>query len=243
MDLDDRLRISDVAIKFGISKRAIKYYEEIGILKSYREEGSNYRLYDQSSLDRLEKILILRRLNFTINDVCQILDSNNKRAQEIFQDKLESIRDEINVQTSLQSIVKSFLDMSNSVGIDNVNIYQLLSEQIYIHKKVERVINMSKYEGNILKVEISKSLIPYASSIIDSIKELRSKLNEKLKIEIPLIRLTDNELISDLGYRVLFKNKVISDRKLKEESISVEMLHLVKDLEEVIIDNIKELVG
>ena len=243
MNLDDKLRVSDVAEKFGISKRTIKYYEEIGILKSCREEESNYRVYDQPSLDRLEKILILRRLNFTINDVCQILDSNNKSAQKIFQDKLESISDEINALTSLQSIVKSFLDMSNSIGIDNVNIYQLLSEQIYIHKKVERVINMSKYEGDILKVEIGELLIPCATSIIDSIKELRNKLHEKLNIEIPLVRLTDNELLSGSGYRVLFKNNVIIDQKQNEESISVEILDLMKDLEEVILYNIKELVG
>jgi len=241
--LNNKLRVSDVAIKFGISKRTIKYYEEIGILKSYREEGSNYRVYDRYSIDRLEKILILRRLNFTINDVCQILDSNNKRAQEIFQDKLESIRDEINALTSLQSIVKSFLDMSNSVGIDNVNIYQLLSEQIYIHKKVERVINMKKSEGDILKIEIGKLLIPYASSIIDSIKALRNKLNERLNLEIPLVRLTDGELISDSGYRILFKNNVIIDQQLGVESISEKLLHLIQDLEESIISNISELVG
>lgn len=241
--MDNMLRVNDVAMKFGISKRTIKYYEEIGILKSYREEGSNYRIYDQASLDRLEKILILRRLNFTINDICQILASDNKRAQEIFQDKLESIRDEINALTSLQSIVKSFLDMSNSVGIDNVNIYQLLSEQIYIHKKVERVINMSKYEGDILKVEIGILLIPYVSSIIDSIKSLRSKLNEELKVEIPLVRLADNVLISDSGYRILFKNNVIVDKKLDEKSISKEILDLANDLKDVIRYNVKELVG
>jgi DNA-binding transcriptional MerR regulator len=240
--LNNKLKVSDVAMKFGISKRTIKYYEEIGILKSYREEGSNYRVYDRYSLDRLEKILILRRLNFTINDVCQILDSNNKRAQEIFQDKLESIRNEINALTSLQSIVKSFLDMSNSVGIDNVNIYQLLSEQIYIHKKVERVINMNKFEGDILKIEIGKLLIPYASLIIDRIKALRSKLNEKFKVEIPLVRLTDSELISDSGYRILFKDNVIIDRQLRVESISEEILQLMKDLEEAIKSNISELV-
>lgn len=229
-------------MKYGISKRTIKYYEEIGILKSYREEGSNYRIYDSYSLDRLEKILILRRLNFSINDICQILTSDNKRAQEIFQNKLESIMDQINALTSLQSIVKAFLDMSNNVGIDNVNIYQLLSEQIYIHKKVERVINMSKYEGEILKVEIGKSLIPYANTFIDGIKALRSTLNESLKLEIPLIRLTDNDLIGNSDYRIIFKNNVVIDKSLEENSISEEIPGLIKDLEKVITCNVKDLV-
>jgi hypothetical protein len=184
----------------------------------------------------------LRGLNFSIHDVCQILDSNNKRAQEIFQDKLVSIGDEMNALTSIQSIVKTFLDTSNRVGIDNVNIYQLLSEQLYIHKKVERMINMSRFEGDMLKLEIGKLLIPYGSSIIDSIKALRSKLNEKLKIEIPLVRLTDSELIGDSGYRILFKDDVIIDRQLGSEISSVEIL-LIQDLEEAIMSNINELVG
>lgn len=241
--MDNKLRVSDVAKKYGISKRTIRYYEEIGILKSYREEGSNYRVYDSNSLNRLEKILILRRLNFSINDVCHILDSDNKRAQEIFQVKLVGIKEEISALESVQSIVKSFLDMSNNVGIDNVNIYQLLSEQIYIHKKIERVINMSKYEGDILKIEIGKSIIPYANSIMDKIKLLRSSLKDKLEVEIPLIRLTDNDLISNSGYRISYKNNVVVDKKLNEQSISEEILDLMKNLEEIIIYNVKELVG
>lgn len=240
--MSNKLRVSDVATKFGISKRTIKYYEEIGILKSCREEGSNYRLYDSNSLDRLEKILILRRLDFSINDICQILDSDNKCAQEIFQDKLESITDEIRVLTSLQNIVKSFLEMSSSEGIDNVNIYQLLSEQIYIHKKVERVINMSNYEGDILKVEIGRSIIPYANSIIDQIKLLRSKLKKEINAVIPLIRLADNISISSTSYRILFKNDVVIDKKLDETNISEDLASLVKDLEEVILHNAEELI-
>lgn len=240
--MKDKLLVNDVAKKYGISKRTIKYYEEIGILKSYREEGSNYRIYDSYSLDRLEKILILRRLNFSINDICQILTSDNKRTQEIFQNKLESIMDQINALTSLQSIVKAFLDMSNNVGIDNVNIYQLLSEQIYIHKKVERVINMSKYEGEILKVEIGKSLIPYANTLIDGIKALRGTLKENLKVEIPLIRLADNCLINNSDYRILFKNNVVIDKNLEANSISEEIPSLIKDLEKVITCNVKDLV-
>jgi DNA-binding transcriptional MerR regulator len=240
--LSNKLRVSDVATKFGISKRTIKYYEEIGILKSCREEGSNYRLYDSNSLDRLEKILILRRLDFSINDICQILDSDNKRTHEIFQHKLESIMDEISVLTSLQNIVKSFLEMSSSEGIDNVNIYQLLSEQIYIHKKVERVINMSNYEGDILKVEIGMSIIPYANSIIDQIKLLRSKLKKEINQEIPLIRLADNISINSTSYRILFKNDVVIDKKLDETNFSEDLVSLVKGLEEVILHNAEELI-
>jgi DNA-binding transcriptional MerR regulator len=237
-----KLRVSDVAAKYNISKRTIKYYEEIGILKSFREEGSNYRIYDDYSLDRLEKILILRRLDFSINDICQILNSDNRHTKKIFQDKLETIMDEISALTSLQNIVKSFLNMSSNVGIDNVNIYQILSEQVYIHKKIERVIDMSKYEGDIIRIEIGKSIIPHANLIINEIKSLRVNLKENLKVDIPLIRLTDNELIGDSEYRVLFKNNVVIDKKFDEKSIQYDITSLISELEEVITNNVNELI-
>lgn len=224
--MNNKLKVSDVALKYGISKRTIRYYEEIGILKSVREEGSNYRIYDDCSLNRLERILILRKLDFSINEVCQILESDNQRACEIFQGKLRDIQDEMNALASVQRIVKSFLEVSNHAGIDNVNIYQLLHEQIYIHKKVERMIEMDKYDGDLLRIEIGVGIIPYANSIIDQIKALRERL------DIPLIRLIDNESIGSFDYRILYKGSTAIEKKLKEQSISEEIPELIKDLEE-----------
>lgn len=235
------LKVNEVALKYGISKRTIKYYEEIGILQSCREGGSNYRVYDSQALDRLEKILLLRRLDFTLNDICRILDSDAKLAQQLFESKLAAIKDEINALTSLQKVVKTFLDLSSDVGIDNVNIYQLLSEQIYIHKNVERVINMSKYEGDLLKVEIGVSLIPEANSIINHIKTMRSSLHEKQMLQVPLIRLVDNEEIHHSSYRILVKNQVVVEKTLQEKIGPECVSDLIGALEEVITCRIKEL--
>lgn len=239
--MSDMLKVNEVSLKYGISKRTIKYYEEIGILQSCREEGSNYRVYDSQALDRLEKILLLRRLDFTLNDICRILDSDVKLAQQLFENKLAAIKDQINALTSLQNVVKTFLDLSSDAGIDNVNIYQLLSEQIYIHKNVERVINMSKYEGDLIRVEIGREFIPDAGLIIDRIKALRSSLKEKLNIQVPLIRITDNDLISITGYRILLRDSIILNKEIKDYDTSDGTLEMIQDLEEVIVSNLSEL--
>lgn len=236
--MQDKLRVRDVAEKFEISKRTIKYYEEIGILKSQREEGSNYRFYDSEALERLEKILILRRLNFSISDICQILDSENLRAGVIFEKKLQSIREEINALKSLESIVESFLDISNSKGIDNVNIYQLLGEQIYIHKKVERMINMNNYQGDWIKVEIGNAIVPHANQLIEGIKALRDKLKPQFGEDIPLIRLTDNNELDAMEYRILFKGSPVFSDKTKDGSLPQETSTILSKLEEIIIKNI-----
>ena len=84
-------------------------------------------------------------------------------------------------------------------------------------------------------------MVPYANSIIDHIKSLRSNLKENLNLEMPLVRLSDNELIRDTGYRVLLKNDVVVDKNLDIENVPVDISSLVKDLEEVIRNNVKEL--
>jgi DNA-binding transcriptional MerR regulator len=236
--MQNKLRVRDVAERFEISKRTIKYYEEIGILKSQREEGSNYRIYDSEALERLEKILILRRLSFSISDICQILDSNNSYARVIFEKKLQSIRDEMNALKSLQAIVEAFLDISNSKGIDNVNIYQLLSEQVYIHKKVERMINMHNYQGDWLKLEIGNSIVPHANQLIENIKALRNELKPQFEEDIPLIRLVDNNELDDMAYRILFKGSPVFSGKLEDGSLPQEISALISKLKEIIIKNI-----
>lgn len=241
--LSNKFRVNDVAKRYGISKRTIKYYEEIGIMDCHREEGSNYRIYNTDSLNQLEKILVLRKLNFTLHEISEILDLDSIHAKGIFQEKLEEIQNEINRMTSLQRIIKSFLDMSNSLGIDNINIYQLLSEQVYIHSKVEREINMDNSRVEKIKIEIGKSLIIHADTIIADVKRLKEKFKEELQIEIPLIRIVDNESITESGYRILLKGNIKIERSFTEDSIKENLLVLGKDLEDIVTNNIKELVG
>ena len=54
------LRINEVAAETGLTTRAIRYYEEIGLLEPAARSDGDYRLYDASDLDRLRFIRSLR---------------------------------------------------------------------------------------------------------------------------------------------------------------------------------------
>ncbi|SDI80224.1 MerR family regulatory protein [Paenibacillus naphthalenovorans] len=41
----------------GISTRALRYYDEIGILKPARINSSGYRIYGQAEVDRLQQTI------------------------------------------------------------------------------------------------------------------------------------------------------------------------------------------
>ena len=66
------MRIHEAAEQLGLSQRAIKYYENEGLLKVGRDENG-YRNYTQQDLNQLKKISLYRRLGIAVKDIEDLL--------------------------------------------------------------------------------------------------------------------------------------------------------------------------
>ena len=74
------LRINEVAAETGMTTRAIRYYEEIGLLEPAARSEGDYRLYDASDLDRLRFIRSLRDdAGFSLAQIGQLLEDDAAR--------------------------------------------------------------------------------------------------------------------------------------------------------------------
>ena len=67
--------VNDVSRLTGVSIRALQYYDRIGLLKPAEYTASGYRLYDDTSLERLQQILLFRELEFSLQEIKKILDA------------------------------------------------------------------------------------------------------------------------------------------------------------------------
>ena len=76
------LRIQEVAAELGLTTRAIRYYEEIGLLEpAARSEGA-YRLYDTDDLERLRFIKGLRDdAGFSLAEIASMLEDEVARTR------------------------------------------------------------------------------------------------------------------------------------------------------------------
>jgi MerR family transcriptional regulator, repressor of the yfmOP operon len=76
------LRIQEVADETGLTPRAIRYYEELGLLApAGRSEGA-YRLYDTEDLERLRFIRGLRDdAGFSLAEIRPLLEDEQARAR------------------------------------------------------------------------------------------------------------------------------------------------------------------
>ncbi|MEO6206983.1 MAG: MerR family transcriptional regulator [Candidatus Limnocylindrales bacterium] len=74
------LRIQEVAAETGLTTRAIRYYEQIGLLEPAARSDGAYRLFDSSDLERLRFIRELRDdAGFSLAQIGQLLEDETAR--------------------------------------------------------------------------------------------------------------------------------------------------------------------
>ncbi len=102
--------ISDISRKMNISTRTLRYYEQIGLIESVKKDDYAYRTYDESTVRRLQQILVLRKLRISLKQIGLILQSENTAAIiEAFQQNLNEVDDEITALSTIRDIINTFV--------------------------------------------------------------------------------------------------------------------------------------
>ena len=74
--------IEQVAQRTGMTKRTLRYYEEMGLLPPTGRTEGNYRRYSEEDIRLLKRIKELRDLlGFSLTDIRKLLDAENERGQ------------------------------------------------------------------------------------------------------------------------------------------------------------------
>ena len=77
---DSYFRIEQVAARTGLTKRTLRYYEEIGLLAPPTRTEGGYRLYSQADIAHLELIKRLRDLlGFSLAEIRELADAEEER--------------------------------------------------------------------------------------------------------------------------------------------------------------------
>jgi DNA-binding transcriptional MerR regulator len=92
------LRIHEAAADVGLTARSVRYYEEMGLLRPAARSEGDYRLYDESDLERLRFIKGLRDdAGFSLGEISRLLEDEEARerahaAYHASADPLERLR-------------------------------------------------------------------------------------------------------------------------------------------------------
>jgi MerR family copper efflux transcriptional regulator len=72
---DELMTVGELARRTGLSIKAVRQYEALGLIYSAGRSESNYRLFDESALWCAHVIATLRSLGLTIKEIDQLGDA------------------------------------------------------------------------------------------------------------------------------------------------------------------------
>ncbi len=82
IDAHKLFTIEQVAARTGLTKRTLRYYEEVGLVAPTDRTEGNYRRYSEADIQRLERIKKLRDLlGFSLADIRELLNAEDERGQ------------------------------------------------------------------------------------------------------------------------------------------------------------------
>jgi DNA-binding transcriptional MerR regulator len=77
---NDRLTIGEVAAQTGLATSALRYYEELGLLPP-AARVSGQRRYDETTIDTVGVILLLRDVGFSLAEIADLFATAGDRGE------------------------------------------------------------------------------------------------------------------------------------------------------------------
>lgn len=102
--------IQQLAKLSGVTRRTLRYYDQIGLLRPARTTEAGYRIYGPSQVDRLQHILFYRALGLELAEIRAALDDPDFRRLEALQSHLAALEERRQALDALILTVRKALD-------------------------------------------------------------------------------------------------------------------------------------
>ena len=149
----------EFARKANVTLRTVRYYDQQGILKPSRVAENGYRLYTDADFAKLQKILSLKYLGFSLDEIMTMT---------INDDDMDSIKESIHLQLNLvqkkmehlkmveQSLKNTVRRMEESEEIDWNEVVEL----IHVTNTRKRLVEQYKNASNLdIRISLHKSIL------------------------------------------------------------------------------------
>jgi MerR family transcriptional regulator, thiopeptide resistance regulator len=88
-------KVGELAARTGLTVRTLHHYDEIGLLRPARRTASGHRLYGESEVERLQRIVSLRQAGFGLEDIVGIVDGPDGTLDRALARQIEHLHERI----------------------------------------------------------------------------------------------------------------------------------------------------
>jgi len=123
-----KLSVGKIAKIKNLTKRTIRYYEELNLIKPSEISPCGYKYYNENTLKRLEFIEELKKLDYSLNEIRNILlridNSNTGKELSYFLESIlkkndKIINNKLNAAKNLKDYMDKYFNFLKKTKIDN----------------------------------------------------------------------------------------------------------------------------
>lgn len=130
--------IQDLAKAAGTTSRTLRHYGELGLLPPSRIGTNGYRYYDQDSLVRLQRILLLRELGLGLPVIAEVL-AGEQDATAALHTHLELLRQEQDrIRRRIESVNSTLRKMERGEKLVAAEVFDGFDHTRYKDEVIER---------------------------------------------------------------------------------------------------------
>jgi DNA-binding transcriptional MerR regulator len=112
----EALKVGELAKRTGLTVRTLHHYDEIGLLRSSMHTESGHRLYTAGDVARLQQVLSLRQLGFSLEEIAGCLDRPGFSPLEVIRLHVARLRDQVTLQRRLCERLEAVAARLESAG-------------------------------------------------------------------------------------------------------------------------------
>lgn len=102
--------IGQVARKYSLSRSTLIYYDMIGVLTPSGRSESNYRLYSEDDLQKMDRIQLFRSTGLSLETIELLLQTESSELTSTLESRLFAINTEIEKLRDQQQVILKILE-------------------------------------------------------------------------------------------------------------------------------------
>lgn len=182
----EKYNIKELATLSGVSSRTLRYYDQIKLLSPLTRTSAGYRLYGTKEVDRLQQILVYKKLGFSLQQIQQLLDQPTTTQLILFEQQYQALKQmKQQIELQLNTLEKTIAYQKGDV--------QMNDQEKFIGLKEEKLIRQQEYQA--------ESSTKYGEAIVNKTIE---HLEKKAEHDFQTAEAIEQQLM------VLLKNQVLS---------------------------------
>lgn len=160
--------ITKVSKAYNVSTRTLRYYEQIGLIRSSRLPDYAYRAYDEEALSRLRQVLILRKLRIPLKQIGKMLDTRDARAAiDVLEQSIAEIAAEREALETIDSVLRRFVRELGKL------LPAPLPERVFDRSDIAELVQALSMKTLSQKEETSMEDLNRANEILEQPRDVR----------------------------------------------------------------------